>query len=120
MEETNSSGYRSIGVVALANEVVASAVIRSLRSSSNSSRHYKQHATSDQYVITDLDSLNRIIQKQSEEVSRMDQLQQDMDDKLSLYVPPEAASISISSQGVCDSINKNRLSDDSSDEERQV
>ena len=106
-------------MVALDNEVVASAVIRSLRSSSNSSRHYKQHATSDQYVITDLDSLNRIIQKQSEEVSRMDQLQQDMDDKLSLYVP-RASSISISSHGVCDSINKNRLSDDSSDEERQV
>jgi hypothetical protein len=119
MEETNSSSYRSIGVVALDSEAVASAVIRSLRSSSNSSKHYKQHATSDQYVITDLDSLNRIIQKQSEEVSRMDQLQQDMDDKLSLYVPP-ASSISIASQGVCDSITKNRLSDDSSDEERQV
>jgi len=114
--EANSSSCRLAGVVALESDAVACAVIRSLRSSSNSNRHYKQHATSDQYVIKDLESLNRIIQKQTQEVSEMEQLQQDMNDKLSLYryTPPSASTSFIEG---CDVIT---IADDSSDDERQV
>ena len=48
-------------VVGVENFSIACDVIKSLRSSSNSNRHYQHNATKDNFLIDNLDEFNRVV-----------------------------------------------------------
>ena len=74
-------------IVNIDNFMIASNVIKSLRSSSNSARCYKQNASRDDYIINDLEQFNKIVNHKIEENNTIENLQKEMNEKITLYQP---------------------------------
>jgi hypothetical protein len=77
------------GIVSVDDAAVASSVIKALRSSSNSNRHYKQNASRDDHLINNIDDFNKIIAEKVSEVTKYNALEQQMNESLSNYIPPK-------------------------------
>lgn len=75
-------------VVGIDDVAVASSVIKALRSSSNSNRHYKQNASRDDHLISDIDHFNKIVIDRSQEVSKAHAKEQQINEVLANYIPP--------------------------------
>ncbi len=92
-----NSPRRQDCVVNIDDFAVASSVIKALRSSSNSNRHYKQNASRDDYLVNDISSFNRIIKDRSQEVQRHNVLEQQMNEALNNYIPPTQPMVVVNS-----------------------
>ena len=75
-------------VVNIDDLAVASSVIKALRSSSNSNRHYKQNAARDDHLVNDVNQFNRIINDRRDEVLKSNLIEQQMNEALNSYIPP--------------------------------
>ena len=75
-------------VVGIDDVAVASSVIKALRSSSNSNRHYKQNASRDDHLINDIGHFNKIVIDKSHEVSKANAKEQQINEVLANYIPP--------------------------------
>lgn len=84
-------------VVNIDDIAVASSVIKALRSSSNSNRHYKQNAARDDHLVDNINQFNRIIKDRSEEVLKSNLIEQQMNEALNNYIPPTRPMIIIQS-----------------------
>ena len=86
------SGFSSprgshVGVVGIDDVVVAGNVIKALRSSANSSRHYKQNATRDDHLICDINQFNRMVIDKSEAVAKQAIIEHQMNEAVSNFIP---------------------------------
>lgn len=80
-------------IVGVENFSVARSVIKALRSSSNSNRYYKQNATRDDYLISDVDHFNSIVSDKRSEFSQDNITEEQINEAISSFVPPVAKSI---------------------------
>ncbi len=77
-----------LSIFAVDNFVHAKDVIKSLRSSSNSSRQYKQNAVSDSHIIDNLEQFNKVVQEKVA-VSSQAKLDEDrINESISKFQPP--------------------------------
>jgi hypothetical protein len=85
------SSPRSIqpNVVGIDDVAVARSVIKALRSSANSTRNYKQNATRDDHIISDINQFNKMVIDKSETVSKQNAKEQQINEALSNYIPPK-------------------------------
>lgn len=75
-------------VVGVENFAVARDVIKSLRSSSNSNRHYQHNATRDNFLVDNLDDFNKIVAIKAA-ASAVAQTQEDrMNQSITNFKPP--------------------------------
>ena len=91
MSGFNSPRRDEHSIVNIDDVTVAKSVIRALRSSSNSSRHYKQNATHDDHLIYNISEFNKMVIDKSEEVQKKNLVEQQMNEALSNYIPPKAS-----------------------------
>lgn len=92
-------------VVGIDDVAVASSVIKALRSSSNSNRHYKQNASRDDHLINDIDHFNKIVIVKSQEVSKANAKEQQINEVLANYIPP-AQPMTIMNNSPCERKNR--------------
>jgi hypothetical protein len=76
-------------VVGIDDVAVARSVIKALRSSANSTRNYKQNATRDDHIISDIGQFNKMVIDKSEIVSKQNAKEQQINEALSNYIPPK-------------------------------
>ncbi|KAJ1428236.1 hypothetical protein B484DRAFT_449994 [Ochromonadaceae sp. CCMP2298] len=67
--------------------ITASGVIRALRSSSNSFRHYKQNATRDDYLIPDLTSFDKLVRVKGAEAVGLAERERQLNEAMAIYMP---------------------------------
>lgn len=84
-------------VVNIDDIAVASSVIKALRSSSNSNRHYKQNAARDDHLVNDVNQFNRIINDRRDEVLKSNLIEQQMNEALNSYIPPTRSMVIVQS-----------------------
>jgi hypothetical protein len=95
MNAFNSPRSSQSGVVGVDDVAVARSVIRAMRSSANSSRHYKQNATRDDHIISDICQFNKIVSDKSEEVSKNQSVEQQMNEAMANFIPGKLATMTI-------------------------
>lgn len=84
-----SSPRSQPNIVGVDDAAVARNVIRAMRSSSNSSRRYKQNATWDDHIICDVNQFNRMVLDQREVIEKQNAKEQQINEALANYIPPK-------------------------------
>eukprot|EP01032_Pedospumella_encystans_P033039 gene33039-37325_t len=108
---------RGPGVVNIDDIAVASSVIKALRSSSNSNRHYKQNAARDDHLVNDVNQFNRIINDRRDEVLKSNLIEQQMNEALNSYIPPTRPMVIVQSPDERQESKRNFDVDSDSDQE---
>lgn len=80
-------------IVFLDNADVAASVIKTLRSSSNSSRAYKQNAMNGEFLIQNVQALNRVIEQNAVEVNKIKVHERQLNESMAIFKPNVSPSI---------------------------
>lgn len=95
MSAFNSPRDVQPSVVGIDDVAVARSVIRAMRSSANSSRHYKQNATRDDHIISDIIQFNKIVSDHSSEVLKQLSIEQQMNEAMANFIPSKLPSMAV-------------------------